>query len=467
MIWHGSDVARQRVGEDLILEGLFVACFLLLGANAMQDKKIRADATADGRRWIQLGLGFIAMMAISSPQYVWTLFIKSFETTTGAHLAAVQVTISVLILVQTWLSPVQGWLIDRFGPRLLITLGAGLSGLGWVAAAYVTNIYALYGTYGLLCGLGTGFVYVGVVGLMVRWFPERRGFAAGIVAAGYGFGAMATTFPIADMMKKSGYQHTLVVFGLVLGLVGVLASLFLLSPKPEDLPAGTVSQSALSGVAPMAMLASPIFWLMFVMMAMMATGGLMVVTQFAGFAKEFGVGNALVFGMAALPLALTFDRITNGLTRPFFGWVSDKIGRENTMALAFGLEAVAITLLLSFRHDPAMFVVMSGVVFFGWGEIFSLFPSTLTDTFGAKFATTNYGFLYISQGVGAIFGAPLAALLHDAVGSWLPVFGIVIGLDLLTALLALLVLKPLRAAKCPKFEGAEAGSSSAAPVTAG
>ncbi len=416
----------------------------------MQTATLSLDSALARQRWIQLCLGFIAMMAISSPQYVWTLFVKSFQTTTGANLPAVQVTISVLIVLQTWLAPIQGWLIDRFGPRFLITLGAALSGLGWVAAAHVTNIYALYGTYGLLCGLGTGFVYVGVVGLMVRWFPERRGFAAGVVAAGYGFGAMLTTFPITDMMAKAGYQQTLIVFGLILGAVGVLASIFLRSPRGDELPASITT--ALGGVSPGRMLGSPIFWLMFVMMAMMATGGLMVVTQFAGFAKEFGVGDALVFGLAALPLALTFDRITNGLTRPFFGWVSDRIGRENTMALAFGLEAVSIALLLSFRHDPLMFVLMSGVVFFGWGEIFSLFPSTLTDTFGAKFATTNYGLLYVAQGVGAIFGAPLAALLHDAVKSWLPVFGVVIGLDVLTALLALLVLKPLRAAKRPKFD---------------
>ncbi len=381
-----------------------------------------------------------------------SFFVKSFESTTGAKLAAVQVTISLLIVLQTWLAPIQGWLIDRFGPRLLISLGAALSGIGWIAAAHITSIAGLYATYGLLCGFGTGFVYIGVVGLMVRWFPERRGFAAGVVAAGYGFGAMLTTFPIADMMHKAGYQHTLIVFGIILGGVGVLASLFLRAPKAEDLSIDTREGSAaLAGVRPSEMLRSPIFWLMFVMMAMMATGGLMVVTQFAGFSREFGVGSALVFGLTALPLALTFDRITNGLTRPFFGWVSDHIGRENTMALAFGMEGCSIALLLFFRHDPLLFVLMSGFVFFGWGEIFSLFPSTLTDTFGAKFATTNYGLLYVSQGVGAIFGAPLAALLHDAVGSWLPVFIIVICLDILTALLALFVLKPLRRARRPVF----------------
>ena len=200
------------------------------------------------------------------------------------------------------------------------------------------------------------------------------------------------------------------------------------------------------GVAPREMLGTPVFWLMFAMMTMMSTGGLMITSNFAAFARDFGVADALVLGVAALPLALTFDRLTNGLTRPCFGWISDRIGRENAMGLAFGLEACAIGLLLAFRENPTLFVLMSGVVFFGWGEIFSLFPSTLTDTFGARHATTNYGFLYMAQGVGSILGGPLAALLRGAAGSWIPVFALVIALDLVTAALALLVLKKMRAA---------------------
>jgi MFS family permease len=199
------------------------------------------------------------------------------------------------------------------------------------------------------------------------------------------------------------------------------------------------------------MLRSTVFWLMFVMMSMMSTGGLMVITQFTSFAKSFGITaqtTVVILGMAfaAIPAALTFDRITNGLTRPFFGWVSDHIGRENTMAIAFILEGMAIFLMLQYRTDPYLLVVLSGLVFFGWGEIFSLFPSTLTDTFGTKYATTNYGFLYMAQGVGSILGAPIAAMVYEATGSWMPVFGLVIGMDVLTGLLALLVLKPLRQA---------------------
>jgi oxalate/formate antiporter len=386
------------------------------------------------------------MMSISSPQYVWTLFTKPLQTTIGAGLPAIQITFSILIVLQTWLSPLQGYLIDRFGPRFLIALGCAMSGTGWITAASATSLTALYLTYGLLCGIGTGIVYIGIIGLMVRWFPDRRGFATGMVAAGYGFGAILTTFPIDTMIKTDGYQHTLVVFGIILGGIGALAALMMRMPKNEEtLPPPAVTTSA-TNATPGQMVKTPVFWLMFAMMTMMSTGGLMIISQFAAFSRDFGVANAIVLGMAALPLALTIDRITNGLTRPFFGWVSDRIGRENTMAIAFILEAVSVTAMLLMRDNTLAFVLLSGVVFFGWGEIFSLFPSTLTDTFGTKYGTTNYGVLYMAQGVGSVLGGPLAALLHDMSGSWMPVFAIVIAMDALTGILALAALKPLRQA---------------------
>lgn len=399
-----------------------------------------ADARSS-QRWIQLILALIVMMAISSPQYVWTLFTAPFGKATGASLGAVQVTFSILVVLQTWAAPGQGWLIDRFGPRLLVAGGALLSGLGWVLASGAGSLLALYLTYGLFCGIGTGFVYIGAVGLMVRWFPDRRGFAVGVVAAGYGFGALATTFPIDEMIKADGFRHTLLVFGLILGAIGTAAALLLRAPRAAEVRSG---RELSTGATPAEMLRSPVFWLMFLMMTMMSTGGLMVVSNFKSFAVDFGHSKALVFGTTAVPLALSIDRICNGLTRPFFGWVSDRIGREETMALAFTLEAAAIAVLIAFRGDATVFVLMSGVVFFGWGEIFSLFPSTLTDTFGEKHATTNYGFLYMAQGIGSVLGGPLAATLREATGSWLPVFGIVIALDLTTAALAFGVLRPLR-----------------------
>ncbi len=403
-------------------------------------------------RWVQLLLGLICMMAISSPQYVWTLFTKPLGTSLGAPAAAIQVTFSILIVLQTFFSPFQGWLVERFGPRWLIGFGGALTGLSWVLAAQVSSLTGLYLTYGLLGGLGTGIVYVGVVGQMVGWFPDRRGFASGLVAAGYGMGAIVTTFPIADGLSADGYQATLVKWGLLFGAVGMLAALGLKSPPAMVHTAvaqpGTtkVAQPGTTKDVPTSiMLKTPIFWLMLVMMTLMSTTGLMVTSQIGTFAADFGITKLTVFGAAALPLALTIDRFCNGLTRPFFGWLSDHIGRENTMALAFAMEGIAMAVWLALIDHPMAFVLMSGLVFFGWGEIFSLFPSTLTDTFGARYATKNYGCLYIAQGIGAIFGGPLASLLHAGTGGWTPVFVVAILCDLATAMLALLVLKPMRA----------------------
>lgn len=400
-------------------------------------------------RWIQLILGMIAMMSISSPQYVWTLFVAPFQQATSASLPAIQVTFSLMIVLQTWLAPLQGYLVDRFGPKFLIAVGAMLSGLGFVLSAQANDVWALYFAYGGLCGFGTGIVYIGIVGLMVRWFPDRRGFAVGMVAAGYGFGAIVTTFPIDAMLKTSGHRQTLVTFGLLLGAIGAAAAFGLRPPRKDEIAARLAAAPLLHSArdyTPGEMLRTPLFWLMFAMMTMMSTGGLMVVSQFAPVMRDFELADAAIAGMGALPLALTLQRIANGLTRPFFGWISDNIGRENTMFIAFGLEAVAVWVMLLMRDDPALFALMSGIVFFGWGEIFSLFPSTLTDTFGTKNATTNFGFLYISQGIGSVLGGPVAAFMHDATGSWLPVFWLIIVLDALTAALALLVLKPARAA---------------------
>jgi OFA family oxalate/formate antiporter-like MFS transporter len=400
-------------------------------------------------RWSQLVLGLIAMMAISSPQYVWTLFTGPLNQRLGTTLAELQWTFSLLIILQTWCSPLQAYLVDKFGPRLLISVGALLAGGGWVLSAYVESIWALYLTYGVICGFGTGIIYVGIIGLMVRWFPDRRGLATGLAAAGYGFGAIFTSFPIDSMIKSAGYAHTLIVWGIIQGAIGVIAAQGLRIPpegwQPQGYsPATPALMQSKRSYSPAEMLRSPVFWLLFLMMSMMSTSGLMVVSNVGPFAKEFNVADALVLGMAALPLSLTLSRLTNGLTRPFFGWVSDHIGRESTMALAFFLECAAILVLFAFIDHPALFVVLTGLVFFGWGEIFSLFPATLTDTFGPKYAATNYGFLYIAQGVGSILGGPVAALLKQTTGSWTSVFIIVAILDAVTALLAVTALRKLR-----------------------
>jgi OFA family oxalate/formate antiporter-like MFS transporter len=401
--------------------------------------------TGQKKKWVQLALGLLCMISISSPQYVWALLTRPFMEKLQVPLAEIQLTFSLLIILQTFFSPFQGKLIDKFGPRRLITLGTVMSGLSWMLSANVQSLTELYLYYGVVGGLGTGIVYIGVVGLMVRWFPEKRGFATGMVAAGYGMGAILTTFPVTQSLAAKGLESTLWQFGLAMAVVGLIASQGLRAPQaaaPREINTPLAMND--KSFAPREMLRQPLFWLMFVMMTMMSTSGLMVTSQMAIFAEDFGITAVTIMGLAALPLAMTLDRFMNGLTRPICGYISDRIGRENMMFIAFGLEGCAMTLWLLCKDDPLLFVVLSGLVFFGWGEIFSLFPATLTDTFGTRHATANYGWLYISQGIGSVFGGPLAALLYQKTSSWNLVFGSAITLDILCALLAFFVLKPWR-----------------------
>ncbi len=391
-----------------------------------------APAVSEARvpnRWIILTASIISMVAVANFQYGWTLFVLPLQKHLNQTAALISVTFTVFVLLETWLVPFEGWLVDKFGPRWLVMLGGVLAGLGWVGSGYAESLTALYLSYAV-SGIGAGIVYGTAVGSALKWFPEHRGLAAGLTAAGFGAGSALTVAPIANMINPpgqppgSGYQHTFIVWGIIQGAMVVVAALFLKAPPAGWLPKTwrTVGseevrtrQTAVSFTSA-EMAATPHFWLMYVMMAMVATGGLMATAQLAPMARSFGVDRTsvkLLFWMVpALTFALQADRVINGLCRPFWGWVSDHIGREKTMTLAFGLEAVAIFCLLTFAHNPLMFVLFSAFTFFGWAEIFSLFPALCGDFFGRKHATANYGFLYTAKGTSSMFvpiGSALAA----------------------------------------------------------
>ncbi len=413
-------------------------------------------ATLNGRvprtRNMQLALGIVALMAVSSPQYVWALFVPPLKAGLGVPLAQLQVTISIFSLCMCGLGPLHGRIAQLVSTRALIAAGGLLAGGGWMLSAMVDTLPLLYVCYGVLSGVGVGMVYVGGSDLAAQWFPDRRGFAVGAVAGSYGFGAVVTTFPIDATIRASGYRHALLVYGAVIVAVCVLAALGMRKRTAADpLPPAPTTAVTVSYTT-RDMLRSPAYWLLFTMMTMVATGGLMVISQIGVFARSFGVTpSVMVLGVSALPLALTLDRVANGLTRPLFGWISDHIGRENTMALAFTMEGVAILLLMQVGHQPLLFVFLSALVFLGWGEIFSLFPATQADMFGPQYQATNLGFLLISIAVGSVFGGPLASLLYERTGSWSAVFQSVSALDLIAAALALFALKPMRRSRTSRI----------------
>jgi OFA family oxalate/formate antiporter-like MFS transporter len=421
-------------------------------------------------RWVQLAFGIVCMVMIANLQYGWTLFVLPIDAKYQWGRAAIQVAFSIFVLTETWLVPVEGWFVDRFGPKIVVLIGGVLVGIAWVMNAFADSLTLLY-IAAAIGGVGAGAVYGTCIGNALKWFPDRRGLCAGLTAAGFGAGSALTIVPIQAVIASSGYEAAFLWFGLGQGVVVVAVSLLLRAPRPGETPAAQAKvQQSLRDYAPWEMVQSPIFWVMYAMFVLVGAGGLMATAQLAPIAKDFqidGVPVSLIgITLPALTFALSIDRILNGVTRPFFGWVSDNIGRENTMLIAFGLEAIGIWALAQFGQDPVMFVVLSGVVFFAWGEIYSLFPSTCTDVYGVKYATTNAGLLYTAKGTASLL-VPLGNVLAQATGSWQAVFMVAAAMNLVAALAAPFVLRPLRARHQASLAAARPATETGHPHYAG
>src|SRR6266404_2030108 len=409
----------------------------------------QAGTSPLGNPWVQLIIGVTCMVMIANLQYGWTLFVGPIDAKYHWGRASIQVAFTIFVVLETWLVPVEGYLVDRFGPRWIVVIGGALCGIAWSINSVADSLPMLYFA-AALGGIGAGGVYGTCIGNALRWFPGRRGLAAGLTAAGFGAGSALTIVPIANMIKVSGYQHTFLTFGLMQGIVVVVLGFLILVPPaslmmaPSKLAPGASRLQA----RPVEMVKTPVFWVMYAMFVMMATGGLMAVAQLAPIAKDFKVADVPVsllgLTLPALTFALTIDRILNGLCRPFFGWVSDHIGRENTMFIAFAIEGFGIIALANLGTKPTAFVLLSGVVFFAWGEIYSLFHAATTDSFGAKYATVNTGLMYTAKGTAAIV-VPLASVWATHAGGWHAVFIASATANFVAAILALVALKPMRA----------------------
>jgi OFA family oxalate/formate antiporter-like MFS transporter len=442
--WDGEPEARARA----------IATSLALQA---QDG-IMGEHTATGllhNRWVQLAAGILGMVAVANFQYAWTLFVLPLQDAHGWSRVAILDALAIYFtLAQTWLVPLEGYIAERFGPRLLMIAGGVLAGSAWVVNAHTSSL-AVLNVAQVLSGCGSGIVYSISVGNALKWFPDRRGLAAGLTAAAFGAVSAATILPISWTIETAGFEAAFIWFGIGQGLVVILAGLIMRFPPGHALATAALPAAAPTKVlqsrqdsTPREMLKKPGFWLLYGMMTLGAIPGLLMLGHLKPMAEDFGVATApmMLLGIGlgtALQVALILDRLTGGLTRPAFGWASDHIGREWAIFLAFALEGAALFVLIRYSTNPLIFVLMSGLAFFGWGAVFSLFPAVSADMFGRRYATTNYGFLYTAKGASSLLVA-LCNRVQAHTGSWELVFGLMIAADWSAALLAICVLRPLR-----------------------
>lgn len=395
--------------------------------------------------WVQLLIGVICMAAVANLQYGWNLFVNPIEAKYHWGRAAIQVAFTLFVTLETWLIPVEGYMVDRFGPRGVVMIGGILVAMAWVLNSVAGSLPLLYFA-AAIGGIGTGCVYGTCVGNALKWFPAKRGLAAGITASGFGAGAAITVGPIRTMIEASGYEHAFLVFGLIQGGIVVVMSWLLLAPPPIAAAVVKPNQTA-HGYTPMDVLQSPVFYVMYLMMVLVAFGGLTTLASMAPLAEQFKVGKVPVelFGMVlpALGFALFLNRIFDGIGRPLCGWLSDQIGREYTMALVFLVGAAALFTLSQSGTNPVLYVLVTPLYISTYGAIYSLFPATQGDTFGAKYAAANNGLLYTAKGACTLL-VPFASILMRSRG-WDAVFMLAMTFNVLAALLALFVLKPMRA----------------------
>jgi OFA family oxalate/formate antiporter-like MFS transporter len=403
-----------------------------------------------GNRWIQLAAGVIAMIVISNFQYAFTLFTPSLrEHFAGVPYTEIATIYSLFILFETWPVPVAGYFIDKFGIRNLMLIGAALITLGWVLAGTIaTTVFHLYIFYGVLAGTGAGIIYIATVANAIKWFPDRRGLAAGLTAAGFGGGSALTLIPISATITSMGWAGTMAAWGIGQGIVAIAMALILHHPPKGWLPQNWVQPKAVvqtrRDFAPSQMMSKKEFYIMYGMFLMVCTGGLMTTGNMSEIAKSLNVYEATFMGIAIVPFTATVAGVANAFARIMWGGVSDRFGREYTMAFAFALEGVLIFLMTQISGNPMAFMLLMPFVFLAWGEIYALFSAITGDVFGPKNASANYGILYTAKGMSAIlagYGAAAVAALYA--GSFAVPYYISAVFDITAAALALFVLRPI------------------------
>jgi len=411
-----------------------------------------APAPEGKNRWIQLIAGIVVMVVLSNYQYAFTLFTPGMrEQFPGTPYSNIALIFSIFVLFETWPVPVAGVLIDTFGIRRLMIAGSILVSLGWiVAGTAATSVAQLYLLYGVITGLGTGIIYLAIVANAIKWFPDRRGLAAGLTAAGFGGGSALTPIPISLTIHAIGWGHAMAIWGAIQGLV-IFALALVVSFPPQGWAPSEWDATAVKSVVQTKVdyswrqtLRMPEFYLLYFIHFLISLGGLMTLGNLSEIARSLQVEKATVLGVSIVAFAATANGIANTASRIVWGSTSDRVGRENTMTIVFLLEAVSIFFVTQITGNPILFVIIFPIVFLGYGQINTLLSATTGDLFGTRNVSANFGMIYTGKGAAAMFsGWGAAAIASAFAGSFAAPYYIAAVCDVFAAALAFFALKPI------------------------
>ena len=380
-------------------------------------------------RWLVVVGGVLMNLALGVI-YAWSVFVAPFDADFGWTRTQVSVVFTIAILsVGSWFV-VAGFLQDRFGPRRVAALGGILYALGFFLASQTESLLWLYITFGAIAGAGNGFGYAIPIPVVSKWFPDRRGLAIGLVVGGYGAGS-GIYGPVARevLIPQYGWQGTMQISA-VLFLVMTLAAACLLRNPPEGYkpPAPAPGGAPKPAAAPAGrdyttgeMVRTPTFYLLWIAYCLGSAAGLMVISQLVPVGEAAGLG-------AAAGLGLTIGAIGNTGGRVLSGWMSDTLGRLNTLRAMVLLSAVALPVFYLFAGQVVLFYLLLVVIYYCYGTLLSVFASTCADFYGTRHMGVNYGLLFSAWGVAGIIGPVIAGRVFDATGEYQQAFFIAAGL---------------------------------------
>jgi MFS transporter, OFA family, oxalate/formate antiporter len=411
--------------------------------------EVQEEAKSAVPRWVPLIGGMLGSTTIGLLLYAFSVFIKPLNAEFGWNRTEISMAYGLCVLVLALTSFLSGRMSDRYGPRKVVLFGAIILAIGFVTSGLIHSKWELYLTYGLIAGIGGGFVYLPPIATTPKWWPDRRSLATGFAVVGLGLGSFIMA-PLATKIMDSpalGWRYAFIYVGIAMGIMGVISSLCLSNPPKNWKPAGWNLPLPLAGTPAVARtrdftfgetIRTPQFWMLYVAYFCGSFAGLMVIGHIAGHGRDSGLT-----AMQAAAAVMTFA-IFNAATRIIIGYLADKIGAMVSLTTILSLQVIAMALLFPAGKDVVFLVIVAALLGWNFGGMFTLFPSTCLQYYGATSQGSNYGLLFTSFGLAGLCGPLVGGMLKDYSGSYHAPFLVGAAVDVIGVLMLFLVKQPVK-----------------------